>query len=350
MGKPAARMGDTTAHGGTIMAGAPTVLIGGMPAARANDMHVCPMMNPGTPPPPHVGQQILLGSPTVLICGQMAARMGDQVMCSGPPDSIMAGCVTVLIGESAGGGGGAGGPGGAAASAAMAGGEAENEGGHFLDVKFTDSGGFPIKGVKYAIKTPDGDTIKGTLGGQIKKTGIKEGSYEIQLMAITKAEWSDKNAKVGDTVKLLVETAGIDSGEKACIDIYIKDANYSDKLLKNIESEVSSDKIELDWKLEVDDELLGISEEKDQNGGYSQPFFYFSVRIDDLMKRSGLLIYKDWIELELKDEEGNPVGNKKYRVFLPNGEIKEGKLDSNGYAKVEDIPPGNVKVTYDLSS
>jgi uncharacterized Zn-binding protein involved in type VI secretion len=27
-GKPAARMGDTTAHGGTIVAGSPTVLIG----------------------------------------------------------------------------------------------------------------------------------------------------------------------------------------------------------------------------------------------------------------------------------------------------------------------------------
>jgi uncharacterized Zn-binding protein involved in type VI secretion len=29
MGKPAARMGDTTAHGGTIVLGCPTVLIGG---------------------------------------------------------------------------------------------------------------------------------------------------------------------------------------------------------------------------------------------------------------------------------------------------------------------------------
>jgi uncharacterized Zn-binding protein involved in type VI secretion len=28
-GKPAARMGDTTAHGGSIVVGAPTVMIGG---------------------------------------------------------------------------------------------------------------------------------------------------------------------------------------------------------------------------------------------------------------------------------------------------------------------------------
>ena len=53
MTKPAARMGDPTAHGGTIVAGFPTVLIGGQPAARISDMHVCPMVTPGTPPIPH---------------------------------------------------------------------------------------------------------------------------------------------------------------------------------------------------------------------------------------------------------------------------------------------------------
>ena len=34
MGKPAARIGDMTAHGGSIVVGFPTVLIGGMPAAK----------------------------------------------------------------------------------------------------------------------------------------------------------------------------------------------------------------------------------------------------------------------------------------------------------------------------
>ncbi|HOZ08825.1 MAG TPA: PAAR domain-containing protein, partial [candidate division Zixibacteria bacterium] len=54
MGKPAARMGDMTVHGGAIVVGEPTVLIGGLPAARVGDMHTCPMVNPGAPPPPHV--------------------------------------------------------------------------------------------------------------------------------------------------------------------------------------------------------------------------------------------------------------------------------------------------------
>ena len=97
MGKPAARMGDTTSHGGVIILGCPTVLIGSMPAARVSDMHTCPMV---TGVVPHVGGPILPpGSPTVLIGGLPAARVGDMATCVGPPDTILGpGCPTVLIG------------------------------------------------------------------------------------------------------------------------------------------------------------------------------------------------------------------------------------------------------------
>lgn len=93
---PAARMGDPTAHGGVIVLGMPTVLIGGQPAARLTDMHTCPMV---TVLVPHVGGPIIgPGCPTVLIGGLPAAVMGDSVVCVGPPDSIVMGCPTVIIG------------------------------------------------------------------------------------------------------------------------------------------------------------------------------------------------------------------------------------------------------------
>ncbi len=65
-------------------------------AARINDMHVCPMVTGSVP---HVGGPILPpGEPTVLIGGMPAARMGDMATCTGPPDSIISGSATVLIG------------------------------------------------------------------------------------------------------------------------------------------------------------------------------------------------------------------------------------------------------------
>lgn len=68
----------------------------GQPAARLTDMHVCPMVNPG--PVPHVGGPIAGPcAPTVLIGGLPAARVSDMAICVGPPDTIAKGSMTVFI-------------------------------------------------------------------------------------------------------------------------------------------------------------------------------------------------------------------------------------------------------------
>ncbi|MBV9123839.1 MAG: PAAR domain-containing protein [Planctomycetes bacterium] len=67
----------------------------GQPAARLTDMHVCPML---TVLVPHVGGPVAApGAPTVLIGGLPAARVGDMCTCVGPPDDIVVGAFTVLI-------------------------------------------------------------------------------------------------------------------------------------------------------------------------------------------------------------------------------------------------------------
>ncbi|MEJ2646727.1 MAG: PAAR domain-containing protein [Gammaproteobacteria bacterium] len=68
----------------------------GTPAARATDMHTCPMVNGVVP---HVGGPIIMGDPTVLIGKLPAARVGDPVTCVGPPDTIAMGSMTVMIGK-----------------------------------------------------------------------------------------------------------------------------------------------------------------------------------------------------------------------------------------------------------
>lgn len=66
------------------------------PAARVGDMHVCPMV---TATVPHVGGPVLPpGAPTVLIGGMPAACVGDMLTCTGPPDTIAKGSATVMIG------------------------------------------------------------------------------------------------------------------------------------------------------------------------------------------------------------------------------------------------------------
>ena len=62
-------------------------------------MHTCPMQTPAVPPIPHVGGPIIgPGAPTVLIGGMPAAVMGDSLVCVGTPDTIALGSATVMIG------------------------------------------------------------------------------------------------------------------------------------------------------------------------------------------------------------------------------------------------------------
>ncbi len=127
MGQPAARLGDKVLQSAphchapihpaalvptpvphpalplTIIVGAPTVLIGGQPAARVMDM-TQPCLLPGCVP--GGPGMIAKGSATVLIAGMPAARVGDMtshLSCVAPIPSptgqiIPPGCPTVLIG------------------------------------------------------------------------------------------------------------------------------------------------------------------------------------------------------------------------------------------------------------
>lgn len=355
----AARIGDMTVHGGSVVVGLPTVLIGGMPAARLGDMHVCPMVTPGVPPIPHVGGPILLGSVGVLIGGMPAARQGDMALCVGPPDSIAMGCPTVMIGEiSAGGGGGGGGGGGSGGSGSATKGaitsaalaaiefEATEIESHFLDVKFIDKGKKPIAGYKYVMKDPEGRIQSGMLGGEIKRKGVSEGDFEITLSGIVDARWSVEEADVGDTVKVQVKTVGVEDGSKADILIFVRDGNYTDHLLATLESKISGDALEEDFLLNVDEKFLSICGQKSKNTKYSQPFFFYKINIADLTEQSALLMYKDHVEIKLKDDDGNAVGNIKYEAHLPSGEIREGTLDDQGEAKIENTSPGKIKVKF----
>jgi uncharacterized Zn-binding protein involved in type VI secretion len=70
----------------------------GKPAARATDMHVCPMVTPGVPPIPHVGGPILPPCSVNVFTGKLPqARATDKCLCVGPPDLIAMGSMTVFV-------------------------------------------------------------------------------------------------------------------------------------------------------------------------------------------------------------------------------------------------------------
>jgi uncharacterized Zn-binding protein involved in type VI secretion len=352
MGKPAARMGDPTAHGGAITMGFPMVLIGGMPAARMGDMHVCPMMTPAVPPIPHVGGPILLGSPMVLIGGMPAARMGDMAMCVGPPSTILMGCPTVLIGEGGSGSASGGGAGSGAAAAAAAGAataksdnvESFKKIEHWVEFQFTDKVGNPVSGMPYKFTDPDGKESLGILrpDGRVARDGMKKGNCKAILMSVYGAKWSKDYVPVGEKVKMEAATDGFENGTSASFQVFKRDIHGPDTLVIEIKTKVQSNKIEAEWEYPVPEAPTGKQSEHKSISQYSYPDYYFDALVENAKARSGILACGDWIEICLKDNDGKSIPNKKFKAYLSSGEIRRGSLDGSGKAKLEKVPPGDV--------
>lgn len=56
---------------------------------------------------------------------------------------------------------------------------------------------------------------------------------------------------------------------------------------------------------------------------------------------------RSWIEIELVDEEKQPVPGERYKITLPDGEtVAEGTLDDKGFARVDGMEPGSCKITF----
>lgn len=57
---------------------------------------------------------------------------------------------------------------------------------------------------------------------------------------------------------------------------------------------------------------------------------------------------RTWIEIQLIGEDRKPIPGEAYRIVLADGSQREGRLDANGLARVDDIDPGTCTVTFPL--
>ena len=54
-----------------------------------------------------------------------------------------------------------------------------------------------------------------------------------------------------------------------------------------------------------------------------------------------------WVEVQLLDMVGEPVSGERYRIRLPDGTLKEGRLNYRGRARIEDITtPGACRISF----
>ncbi|MGL1900508.1 MAG: PAAR domain-containing protein [Fibrobacterales bacterium] len=353
-GKPAARLMDSTAHGGMISGpGCPTVMIGKMPAARLTDMHMCPMATPAPAPIPHVGGPISgPGSPTVLIGKMPAAVMGDMAVCVGPPSTIILGEMTVLIGPGAGGGGG----GAAAAAASAAKAATKGPGGisavevkelaeptelHIVDIEFLDAAGKPVNGVPYTMTDPAGEELIGTSNseGTAHYEGYPDaGSVEIKVKDLCNAEIGADPVKQDEAVTITCEAPGFEDGP-CKVQVMALVNNKDQHVLETIDASISGEAIEVSWTLTEDHIDMVVSQDDIEVSSLN-----CFMTAEHLIAVASAVKVTSTYETTLVDPEENPVADRNVKVHFATGAIVEATTDGDGNIMLEDVPPGRATV------
>jgi hypothetical protein len=163
---------------------------------------------------------------------------------------------------------------------------------------------------------------------------------------ITNVKWDKKEARRGDILKLTADLKGVPDGVDAVIEIWEHDADGVHDFVTKFPVQVKNKKIEVEWEYEYHEDTDDIPSHDETEKGYHPPEYFFRVKVGEVTAESGLLEFKDWIEIELTDDEGTPIPSKKYKLLLPDGTEREGTLDGNGHAREENIPPGPVDVDF----
>jgi hypothetical protein len=174
---------------------------------------------------------------------------------------------------------------------------------------------------------------------------------------ITNLKWSAEEARRGDVLTLTADAKGLRDGTEVTITIYEHDQDGLHDKIVEFPATVEKEKIEIDWEYEYHedtDEIPTESEVERYGRHYNPPEYFFTVKVEKheygKEQESGLLRFKDYLELELLDSDGQPIPDVEYVVRLPDGEEMRGRLDSSGRARLNDIPPGACQVDFELPS
>jgi hypothetical protein len=170
---------------------------------------------------------------------------------------------------------------------------------------------------------------------------------------VTDLSWSAAEARRGDILTLKASVENLPDAAQVKIIIYEFDRDGAHDKIVELPATVDNKKIELQWAYEYHedtDEIPSDAELQQCGRSYNPPEYFFTVKVDKQefgkKQESGLLEFKDWIEIELIDSAGYVVPDEQYIVHLPDGGTRSGTLDGNGYAKEEGIPPGTVDVEF----
>jgi hypothetical protein len=184
---------------------------------------------------------------------------------------------------------------------------------------------------------------------KLPKHGLQMKSNPLIILPpvqITNAKWDKKEARRGDILKLTADVKGVQDGTEGEIEIWEHDSDGAHDFIAKFPVFVKNKKVEAEWEYEYHEDTDDIPTSEETEKGYNPPEYFFRLNVGGVSADSGLLEFKDWIQIELIDNEGNPIPNEDYILYLADGSERRGKLNSDGLYRENNIPPGTYIVTF----
>jgi hypothetical protein len=227
-----------------------------------------------------------------------------------------------------------------------------------VNIKVTDGSGKTIKkaekkifgnhlGQEIEIPTDTEEQLIAEV--ELPKHGLKMKSKPLSIfppVKVSNVKWNKVTVRRGEILKLTADVKNFPIGADAMILIFEHDEDEAHELVTKFPAIVKNNKIEVNWEFEFKGDVKDIPRHSDTEKGYLPPKFFFRVFLLDVSEDSGFVEFIDFIRIELKDADGNPIPNEKYKIHLPDGSVREGTLNEQANAVEEDIPAGESVVVF----
>lgn len=189
---------------------------------------------------------------------------------------------------------------------------------------------------------------------KLPKNGLDGESNRIPAapaIRVMNMSWNAQEAQREDILTLSADISGLREGSDVTVTIFEHDQDQAHDKIVEIPTVVKDSRMELKWEYEYheDTDEIPSQEELDKYGGkYNPPEYFFTMKHESnefgLEQESGLLMFKDWIEISVRDSEGVLLAGRKLKIIRPDGSECDGALDSEGKFRATGLSPGSCRV------
>lgn len=194
----------------------------------------------------------------------------------------------------------------------------------------------------------DGTSLRGRFeNGRVELRDIPPGKVHWELLPREKrielVAWGQDIVHRDEQVALRAETVGFDDGTAATLKIFAYREEGDHELVGELAAAVERDRVAAVWPFAYHGDVADLPDPIGREGDVYVPIrYFFDIDVDGRVGRSGMLEFRDWMTIELVDGDGQPRAYEPFIARFTDGSERRFRLDGQGRARLDNIPPGRV--------